>query len=411
MKNYSENSIKKNADTIIGNIESVDSVTDNSEETNRHIKRKYTFSVDKNDKDIPVAVYQRKKIPKTEEKKKKSKGFKVFAGIGMTFVSLLLVLCITLSALLVTGKNSMLDDNEQTELDLPADVTVEGEYIIHNGKKYIYNDKVTTVLFSGIDKHTEEHIDGVFGTAGQADTIFVMALNTETGEYKIMSVSRDTMVDVNICDAAGNFGGTEKMQLCLAHAYGDGDKTSNENLKRSVSRLFFGIPVNSYITIDLDAIPVLNDAVGGVNVNVIEDLSNYDPELTLGANVTLKGEQAETYVRSRDVSGDASQNDLRMERQKSYIDSFIQQTLQMTREDIRTPVNLYNAIEPYTRTDVDASEVTYLASIFLRSGFTAEENYIKVPGEAVAGEQYAEYYTDTDAFFEIILDTYYTRVE
>lgn len=389
-----------------------DTVTDNSKGTNIHIRKKYKFSVDKNDKDIPVAVYHDKKeLKKTKEKKKKSKGFKIFVGIGTTLLSLLLVVCITLSVLLVVGKNSMIGDNVDTQVTVPSNVTVEGEYVIYNGEKYLYNNKVTTILFAGIDKHTDEHINGVLGTAGQADSIFVMALNTETGKYKLMSISRDTMVDVNVCDAAGNFKGTEKMQICLAHAYGDGDKTSNENLKRSVSRLFFGIPVNSYMSIDLDAIPVLNDAVGGVNVTVIEDLSNYDPALTKGANVTLNGEQAETYVRSRDITGDANQNDLRMERQKSYINSFIQQTLSMTKQDIKTPVNLYNAIAPYTRTDIDASEVTYLASIFLKSGFSADENYIKVPGEAVAGEIYAEYYTDTDAFFEIILDTYYTKVE
>ena len=249
------------------------------------------------------------------------------------------------------------------------------------------------------------------GTYGQADSIFVLSLNTNTGKYTMYNVSRDSMVDVNICDTAGNFKGTERMQICLAHSYGDGGDTSNDNLKRSVSRLFFGIPVNAYMSVDLDVIPILNDAVGGVNVNVIEDLSSYDPALKKGANVTLKGEQAEIYVRSRDVSGGVEQNELRMERQKSYIDSFINQTIQLTKKDPMTPLNLYNSISDYCKTDIDTAKITYLSSLFVTNGFSSDENIVKVPGKAVMGEKYAEYNVDNDKFFEEILNTYYTRVD
>lgn len=413
MKNYSDNNdIDKTKKEVNSTDNKVDTVLDTSSGTDRHIKKRYSFSVNKMDNDIPTAVYRRKKEPKkVKKKKKKSTGFKVFIGIGSSIISILLVVCITLTVLLTTGKKNMLVDNNKVNIEIPANATAEGEYIIYDGNKYLYNNKVTTILFAGIDTHTIDRIEGVLGKSGQADSIFIMALNTETGKYKLMSVSRDTMIDVDVCDAAGNFLGTKKMQICLAHAYGDGNETSNENLKTSISRLFFGIPVNSYVSINLDAIPIINDAVGGVNVNVIEDLSSYDPSLKKGANVTLVGNQAEIYVRSRDVEGDANQNDLRMERQISYLNSFIQKSIQMTKKDIKTPINLFNQITPYTRTDITPSEITYLSSIFLKSGFSADEDYIKVPGKTVAGEKYAEYYTDTDKLFKIVLDTYYTKVK
>lgn len=413
MKNYSDNNdIDKTKKEVNSTDNKVDTVLDTSSGTDRHIKKRYSFSVNKMDNDIPTAVYRRKKEPKkVKKKKKKSTGFKVFIGIGSSIISILLVVCITLTVLLTTGKKNMLVDNNKVNIEIPANATAEGEYIIYDGNKYLYNNKVTTILFAGIDTHTIDRIEGVLGKSGQADSIFIMALNTETGKYKLMSVSRDTMIDVDVCDAAGNFLGTKKMQICLAHAYGDGNETSNENLKTSISRLFFGIPVNSYVSINLDAIPIINDAVGGVNVNVIEDLSSYDPSLKKGANVTLVGNQAEIYVRSRDVEGDANQNDLRMERQISYLNSFIQKSIQMTKKDIKTPINLFNQITPYTRTDITPSKITYLSSIFLKSGFSVDEDYIKVPGKTVAGEKYAEYYTDTDKLFKIILDTYYTKVK
>ncbi len=377
-------------------------------------REKVEFSINKDDDNIPVAKYAKPLNKDKKAKKKKGKVFKFFVTLGVVIASLLLIAIITLVVLLFMGKNSMLSDNENASknITVPSSVQkVDDDYIVHDGHKYKYNKDVTTILFAGIDKETNQHREGVVGTGGQADSIFVLSLNTNTGKYTMYNVSRDSMVDVNICDTAGNFKGTERMQICLAHSYGDGGDTSNDNLKRSVSRLFFGIPVNAYMSVDLDVIPILNDAVGGVNVNVIEDLSSYDPALKKGANVTLKGEQAEIYVRSRDVSGGVEQNELRMERQKSYIDSFINQTIQLTKKDPMTPLNLYNSISDYCKTDIDTAKITYLSSLFVTNGFSSDENIVKVPGKAVMGEKYAEYNVDNDKFFEEILNTYYTRVD
>lgn len=350
--------------------------------------------------------------------KPKNKINKVFIILLIVIISILLITATTLAILVYKGKKTAIAGNavdpaiivpEGYEID--SDTQTSEFYIYHDGKKYKYNDKVTTILFAGIDKHTDEHKEGVFGTAGQADTIIVMALNTETGKYKLMAVSRDTVVDVNVFNRDGEYTGTEKKQLCLAYAYCDGKEESCENLKRSVSRVFFGIPVNSYAAVDLDVIPILNDQVGGVTVTVPEDLTSSDPAFKAGSTVTLNGKQAETFVRKRDIHGDENQNNLRMERQKIFLTSFIQQTLKLTKEDKTTPLKMYKSIYDYLVTDIDVSMITYYTSIFLKTGFSSEDNMMKVPGKTVGGEKYAEYYTDNEEFFKIILDTYYTEVK
>lgn len=357
-----------------------------------------------------------------DSRPKKSKALKIFTIVSLVIISILVIIAIVLTVLLIKGKKAVLEDNKNADenIQVPAsfradtdtdNAVPQGRYVYYDGKKYQYNDKVTTVLFAGIDKRNYEHEEGVFGTAGQADCIFVMALNTETGDYKLMAVSRDTMCDVNTYDENGKYAGTEKMQICLSHGYGDGKEESCENLKRSVSRVFFGIPVNSYVAVDLDVISILNEQVGGVEVTVNEDLSGRDPALYEGANVTLDGTQAEIFVRSRNIYGDENQNNLRMERQKTYLTSFIQKTLKMTKENMSVPLNMYNSISDYMVTDIDAAMVTYYTGVFLKSGFSSDKNLIKVPGKTVMGEQYAEYYTDTDEFFKIILDMYYTEVK
>ena len=156
-------------------------------------------------------------------KKPKSKAFKIFVGLGIALMSLLIIVTSTLFVLIQLGKNNMLNDETvASNVSLPEQAVAEDDYIVYNGEKYKFNPDVTTVLFAGIDKRSEDQQLGTLGTAGQADAIFVMSINTKTGKSKIMAVSRDSMVDVNTCDAAGNFLGTERLQICLSHAYGDG---------------------------------------------------------------------------------------------------------------------------------------------------------------------------------------------
>lgn len=370
-----------------------------------------------NPSDDSIKSRNLEKSEDTKPKKKKSKALKVFTIIAVVIIVILLAAAITLGVLLFKGRNAALNGNKDVVVDVPETFDVEstaevnGAYVYHDGKKYQYNDKITTVLFTGIDRRTEQHEEGVFGTAGMADCIFVMALDTESGDYKLMAVSRDSMVDVDVIGSKDIFHGTEKMQICFAYAYGDGKEKSAENLKRSVSRLFFGIPVNSYVAFDLDVIPVLNEQVGGVKVTVNEDLSKYDPALYEGAEVTLNDTQAEIFVRRRDIHLDANQNNLRMERQKIYLTSFLKQTLALTKEDFSVPLNMYKSCSGNMETDIDTSMIAYYTSIFLKSGFDSEKNMLKVPGETTTDGTYAQYYVDTDKFFEIILDTYYTEVK
>lgn len=377
---------------------------------------KYDFSVNPDDEGVPVAKYrrvsQRKKKKEQEEKlhpkKKRSKAFIIFRNTGITIAVLLVGIAVILISMILVGRNSLLNEDK---IKLPINVETDGEYIIYKGHRYKFNDQVYTLMFSGIDKRTKDHSEKILGTAGQADAIFLLAIDTTTSKYKLMALSRDTMVDVNVCDMAGNFTGVEKMQICLAHAYGDGAESSNENLKRSITRLFYGITVDAYFTVDLDAIPILNDDVGGVTVTVIEDLTMWNPIFKKGDIITLKGDEAETYVRARDVTGDENQNNLRMERQKSYIDGFVNNTLSMTRQNIGTPIRLYNDITEHSRTDITIPIISYLATLLVGQNFEADEDMVKIPGKTVMGEKYAEYYVDEEGLFDIIVQTYYIRVD
>ena len=342
------------------------------------------------------------------EKKKKKLWLKILIGILIGLIVLILSGIITLFVLINVGKGAMLDANKTAIINVPTyvqQVEQDGKTIVYNGKTYKYNEAITSILFMGIDRDQFADDDENLGTNGDADALMLLTYDTSNGNTDLISISRDTMADIDVYSKDGTYIGIEKQQICLAYAYGDGKETSCTNQVNAVSRLFYNIPISSYLSMDLDAVSVLNDAVGGVTVTSPQTFK----EFTKGETVTLYGESAETFVRNRDTSV-LDSNNSRMERQRVYIESFFKTLAAGTKENLMLPVDLFNAASPYTVTNIDIPKVTYLASNILEKDFSEIEMQ-NVPGEVVQGEVYAEYHLDQEKFFEMFLNVYYTPVD
>ena len=343
-----------------------------------------------------------------KEKKKKKLWLKILIGILIGLIVLILSGIITLFVLINVGKGAMLDANKTAIINVPTyvqQVEQDGKTIVYNGKTYKYNEAITSILFMGIDRDQFADDDENLGTNGDADALMLLTYDTSNGNTDLLSISRDTMADIDVYSKDGTYIGIEKQQICLAYAYGDGKETSCTNQVNAVSRLFYNIPISSYLSMDLDAVSVLNDAVGGVTVTSPQTFK----EFTKGETVTLYGESAETFVRNRDTSV-LDSNNSRMERQRVYIESFFKTLAAGTKENLMLPVDLFNAASPYTVTNIDIPKVTYLASNILEKDFSEIEMQ-NVPGEVVQGEVYAEYHLDQEKFFEMFLNVYYTPVD
>lgn len=72
--------------------------------------------------------------------------------------------------------------------------------------------------------------------------------------------------------------------------------------QEAVSNLFYGLPIQGYLAMNLDGIPELSKSVGGLTVTVPNNSLEYKyPEFAEGAEVTLTEENTEVFLRSRDV--------------------------------------------------------------------------------------------------------------
>ncbi len=341
-----------------------------------------------------------------EGKTKKKKTRKVVLWILLSVLILILALAVAagvaVGVMYNKGKVSM--SNEEIKVTAPegAEIIDDGAEVHYKGGKYNFNKNLTSILIMGVDKNDIEAV-GDYGYNGQADAVFLLVADTATGEVDLINISRDSMVNVDVYTPDGTYIRNGKMQLCLAYAYGKDEQASAENVMKSLSELMYGIPINSYFTMDFTAVRVLTDAVGGVKVP--EYTSDYSKPT--GRMITVYGKTAEGYIRLRDTSV-LDSNLTRMERQKAFIKAFVDKTVALTKQNIKTPINLYNAVQGYVFTDIGADEVTYMAANFMNG--VANMEFHSVAGTVTKGEKYAEYQVDSEALYELVLEVFYTKV-
>lgn len=343
-----------------------------------------------------------------EENMKKSK-VKVVLIVLLIILLLAASVVLVATALMIKGRKDMTSTVEMT-MEAPENLEVatenNGQTVVYNGETYYFNEGITNILCIGVDKD-EMELQEEMGYGGQADSLFLAVLDSQNQKASIIGISRDSMVEVDIYDVEGTLADRRVEQLCLSYAYGDGKKTSCENTATSVSRLLYGVPIHAYVAIDMEAIGDLSTLVGGVWLDPGEDRQYFDFSEKDGDLVCLKGSEAETFVRFRDIEQLESNND-RIRRQKKFLMAFASTVMEQTRADITTPVKLFTEISDDIVTSLSVSDITYLATEALKCEISMD-NMTVIQGEIKSDGTHAEFYPDEEALYELILDTYYYK--
>ena len=314
-------------------------------------------------------------------------------------VILLLVVVIVYSGLQILEATVLRGNQIPTE-------PVKTKTITRGGVEYFPRQDITPLLILGIDSYGVVEDSQSYQNTGAADLDLLLVFNESTETYTVLSLNRDTMVEMPVLGVGGKPAGTYYGQLALAHTYGSGLHDSAENARQAISDLLYGIRIDYYAALRMDAVTIINDAVGGVTVNVTEDFSAVDPSITMGL-CTLRGQQAVNFVRSRQNVGDQL-NLSRMDRQKEYLRGF-EEALKAKREaDPQFLLTTYEELLPYMVTDCSETVISNLLSRY--EGYECRE-IISPAGENLVGEKYMEFHLDEEKFDELVLRLFYEPKE
>ncbi len=292
------------------------------------------------------------------------------------------------------NKNSKTEENATSSTKT---VTVDGV-------EYFPRQDITVLMLMGIDERGEVKASESYLNSGENDMVALAVFDEIDESYSVLVLNRDTMMDVHVLGLGGKPAGTIFGQLALAHTYGTGLEDSCENAVRTVSDFLSGLTVDYYLSMNMDAIALLNDAVGGVTVNVVDDFSQVDETIPMG-EVTLNGEQALSYVRTRkDVSD--QMNISRMERHKEYMENFVSLFNEKVKESDTFILETYEDIAPYIVSDCSVNSMSSMLNRY--ADYTLRE-VVTPKGENKLGDEYMEFYVDEDELQKLIIRMFYTE--
>lgn len=325
------------------------------------------------------------------------------------------ILSVVLFLVLIGAVIFALNRDRTANHEIPPSTDTESEYpekwqegiITYKDKQYKFNSDIRTYLFLGIDKEAVDAPVNGTATGGQSDAMFLLVMNEAKESLSIISIHRNTMTPVELFGESGSSLGKVKAQICTQHSFGDGKRLSGSRTVEAVEYLFRNLPIEGYISVTMGAMPIVNDAVGGVEVTTPDDIVNVSAEVNLkaGETVTLQGMEAYYYLRARDIDVfDSATNRLR--RQEQYIAGLMSKLKEAAQSGNAKVLQIYEAIEEHIVTNVDM--IAFISELEVYE--YSKENLFTVPGETVMGEKFEEYHVDEDALYDLIIQVFYEEV-
>ena len=238
----------------------------------------------------------------------------------------------------------------------------------------VLNNKIN-VLIVGKDK--DEY---------NTDTILVATLNVENKRISLLSVPRDTRVNVN----------GSNMKINGVYSYANVKGLNDEELLIDTVSKVTSVPINYYMIVNLEAFRQIVDSLGGVEYDLKRDYNYNDPvqdlhiALTAGKQV-LYGEQAEGLVRYR---ADYPRADLeRIEVQQDFMKEMIKQKLKL--EYITKIPSIYKNVSDNVISNLTLNEVLKYGEAIRGIKDDGLESFT-LPGSATMISGVSYYISDSD---------------
>lgn len=296
--------------------------------------------------------------------------------------------------------------NVETRGDYTLRLNADGKVLEHNGVAYRRRNDVTSILIMGVDQTMDAAPSRAFNyrNGGQADFLRLIVIDHAQRKVSQLEIDRDTMTPITILGVLGDRSGMRTAQISLSHAFGNSPEQNCELTVEAVSNLLCGEEIDLYAAMSLDGIPALNDLVGGVTVTLEDDFSAQDPTMTQGATLTLRGKQAEIYVRSRMSVGQGT-NVERMARQDVYLAGLTEKLDRLGREDGAFGGELFDALEPYLTTNMSRGRI--VNEIWRAREYERAEVIHPQGVHQVGSDGFSQFYVDENALLEAVLTLFY----
>ncbi len=224
--------------------------------------------------------------------------------------------------------------------------------------------KIKNIAVFGVDSRNGED-------TGNSDAIMIVSIDGNKGKIKMVSIARDTYVNLP------KYG---KTKITHAYSYGGPElamATLNEN---------FGMDITDYITVNFEQLAEIIEQMGGIDVELNEaerqELNKYVApgveKIQQTGAVHLNGEQAVSYSRIRKCDSD----DMRTSRQRKVMLCLFEKAKELSPFQYPSYIKI---LMPMMETSMTDSEILQLAPVAMNKNLMLEQDsfpndYIQTDG-------------------------------
>lgn len=372
-----------------------------------------------------------------KKKRRKNKIFRILVGLLEGMLALFLVLGLVGIYFYKSGemalKASPATQSPIIEVEMEEVQRIRAEYetkaqktlpwqenwVTYGDDVYEYNQECMNFIIMGIDRSGELDKETKLSdwSAGQADAIFLLSLDNRNKKISVIGIPRNSMVDVEIYNEQEECIDTIYNQICLQYGYAGGGELGLQKMKDSVSGMLYDLPIHGACAVSYDAIGVVAERLGGIEVTLSEDMTGFQKDYVVGSNVLLTRKNIISYLRYRDNTKLGSPT-TRLTRQKEFLKTAMAKTIQEIKQRPAIVSEIYQAIIPYMNTDITLDKAVYLAAEVLDYSITDSSFYqltgvdkqVDFENAKKAEDFYDDYYLDKEKLKEMIMEVFYQPV-
>ena len=254
----------------------------------------------------------------------------------------------------VDMKNYMVEAEPEAMFDgLDLDQYIEGQY---------------TILALGMDE------DGL-----NTDVMMLMVCDLNAAKISILQIPRD-------CYVGPAYTSSDAEKINSVYSQGNNEGTNGISKVVNCVKDLFGIPIDGYMAIKCTDVAPVVDAMGGIPINLPENVIYEKDKILYAGQQVLTGEQSEWFVRFRHdyVEGDLG----RIKSQRYFLAAAMQKVKDMGTLKL---LSIYPTLKDYIKSDLDISEIGKLADF---AQTVPMENVVAmiVPGEDLEKGEINDYY-------------------
>lgn len=259
--------------------------------------------------------------PDNQKNKRKHKALKII-GIILLIVLIIVSLTAGICYWYVNEKLSKIQTVDVNKNEIEITEGVEEELTEYRN-----------IALLGIDSRQDSYSKG-----NRSDCIIIASINNKTKEIRLLSVYRDSYLEI-----------TNRDLDKITHAYSYGGPT----LTLSTLNTNLDLDITEFVTVNFDAVKEIVNDLGGIKMTVTDSEATQISGINSAGTYTLNGEQALDYARIRKIDSDYK----RTERMRNVIVASLEK---VKAKNITELNSIVDKVLPRIYTNIDSKEIISL---------------------------------------------------